>query len=59
MLEAQLRLAKRYDLPVILHSRRTHDTLAMLLKNMPAENRRGAWFRGKPAAGGTFCSVRL
>jgi TatD DNase family protein len=32
MLEAQLRLAKRYDLPVILHSRRTHDTLAMLLK---------------------------
>ena len=32
LLEAQLRLAKRYDLPVILHSRRTHDTLAMLLK---------------------------
>ena len=31
-LEAQLRLAKRYDLPVILHSRRTHDTLAMHLK---------------------------
>ncbi|WP_045860080.1 TatD family hydrolase [Raoultella terrigena] len=32
VLEAQLRLAKRYDLPVILHSRRTHDKLAMLLK---------------------------
>lgn len=32
ILEAQLRLAKRYDLPVILHSRRTHDTLAMHLK---------------------------
>lgn len=32
ILEAQLRLAKRYDLPVILHSRRTHDKLAMLLK---------------------------
>lgn len=32
LLEAQLRLAKRYDLPVILHSRRTHDKLAMLLK---------------------------
>lgn len=31
-LEAQLRLAKRYDLPVILHSRRTHDALAMHLK---------------------------
>lgn len=30
--EAQLRLAKRHDLPVILHSRRTHDKLAMLLK---------------------------
>ncbi len=37
LLEAQLQLAKRYDLPVILHSRRTHDKLAMLLKkhNLP------------------------
>ena len=32
VLEAQLKLAKRYDLPVILHSRRTHDKLAMYLK---------------------------
>ena len=32
VLDAQLRLAKRYDLPVILHSRRTHDKLAMQLK---------------------------
>lgn len=32
LLEVQLQLAKRYDLPVILHSRRTHDKLAMLLK---------------------------
>ena len=32
LLEAQLKLAKRYDLPVILHSRRTHDKLAMHLK---------------------------
>lgn len=32
ILDAQLVLAKRYDLPVILHSRRTHDTLAMHLK---------------------------
>lgn len=32
ILEAQLKLAKRYDLPVILHSRRTHDKLAMHLK---------------------------
>lgn len=31
-LVAQLQLARRYDLPVILHSRRTHDTLAMHLK---------------------------
>lgn len=32
VLEAQLKLAKRYDMPVILHSRRTHDKLAMHLK---------------------------
>ena len=37
ILDAQLKLAKRYDLPVILHSRRTHDKLAMHLKrhNLP------------------------
>ncbi len=37
VLDAQLALAKRYDLPVILHSRRTHDKLAMHLKrhNLP------------------------
>lgn len=32
LLDAQLKLAKRYDLPVILHSRRTHDVLAAHLK---------------------------
>lgn len=32
LLDAQLKLAKRYDLPVILHSRRTHDVLAGYLK---------------------------
>lgn len=32
LLDAQLQLAKRYDLPVILHSRRTHDRLAMILR---------------------------
>lgn len=32
ILDAQLKLAKRYELPVILHSRRTHDKLAMHLK---------------------------
>jgi TatD DNase family protein len=32
ILDAQLVLAKRYELPVILHSRRTHDKLAMHLK---------------------------
>ncbi|MGL5968568.1 MAG: TatD family hydrolase [Kluyvera sp.] len=37
LLDAQLQLAKRYDLPVILHSRRTHDKLALHLKrhNLP------------------------
>lgn len=32
LLDEQLKLAKRYDLPVILHSRRTHDMLAMHLR---------------------------
>lgn len=32
LLDAQLKLAKRHDLPVILHSRRTHDKLTMHLK---------------------------
>lgn len=37
LLDAQLQLAKRYDLPVILHSRRTHDQLALHLRrhNLP------------------------
>ncbi|WP_172731710.1 TatD family hydrolase [Pluralibacter gergoviae] len=37
ILDAQLDLAKRYDLPVILHSRRTHDKLALHLRryNLP------------------------
>lgn len=34
LLEAQLALAKRYDLPVMLHSRRTHDRLAQLLRRI-------------------------
>lgn len=34
ILDAQLRLAKRHDLPVILHSRRTHDKLVMHLKRI-------------------------
>lgn len=32
LLDAQLRLAKQYELPVILHSRRTHDKLALHLR---------------------------
>lgn len=32
LLDGQLRLAKQYDLPVILHSRRTHDKLALHLR---------------------------
>ncbi|WP_437612916.1 TatD family hydrolase [Erwinia sp. V71] len=34
LLDAQLRLAREYQLPVILHSRRTHDQLAMHLKRI-------------------------
>lgn len=41
ILDAQLRLAKRHDLPVILHSRRTHDKLAMHLKRIDVPRR--AW----------------
>ncbi|WP_159565388.1 TatD family hydrolase [Budvicia diplopodorum] len=32
ILSEQLKLANRYDLPVILHSRRTHDRLAKMLR---------------------------
>lgn len=39
ILDAQLRLAKRHDLPAILHSRRTHDTLAMHLKRLDLPRR--------------------
>ena len=47
VLEAQLKLAKRYELPVILHSRRTHDKLAMHFETSCfAANWRGAWFSG-------------
>lgn len=52
ILDAQLRLAKRHDLPVILHSRRTHDKLAMHLKRIDLP-RRGV-VHGFPAA----CSRR-
>ncbi|MBD2810439.1 YchF/TatD family DNA exonuclease [Xenorhabdus sp. Vera] len=32
VLEAQLKLAKQYDLPAILHSRKSHDQLAAILR---------------------------
>lgn len=34
LLKAQFQLAKQHDLPVILHSRKTHDNLAQLLRQM-------------------------
>jgi TatD DNase family protein len=34
LLDAQLRLARDHDLPVILHSRRTHDKLALHLRRI-------------------------
>ncbi len=39
LLDAQLRLARKYDLPVILHSRRTHDKLAMHLRRLDLPRR--------------------
>lgn len=38
-LDAQLRLARQYDLPVILHSRRTHDKLAQHLRRIKVPRR--------------------
>lgn len=38
-LDAQLRLARDYDLPVILHSRRTHDKLAQHLRRIDVPRR--------------------
>ncbi|ELZ5939585.1 TatD family hydrolase [Providencia sp. 21OH12SH02B-Prov] len=35
VLIAQLKLAKQFDLPVILHSRKSHDPLAALLRRYP------------------------
>ncbi|WP_370555939.1 TatD family hydrolase [Edwardsiella tarda] len=35
LLQAQLSLAQRYELPVILHSRRSHDLLAQTLRRRP------------------------
>ncbi|ART62989.1 TatD family hydrolase [Kushneria marisflavi] len=39
LLDAQLRLARQYNLPVILHSRRTHDKLAMHLRRLDLPRR--------------------
>jgi len=39
LLDAQLKLARDYDLPVILHSRRTHDKLAMQLRRIDLPRR--------------------
>ena len=39
LLDAQLRLARDYDLPVILHSRRTHDKLALHLRRIELPRR--------------------
>ncbi|KOC87602.1 TatD family hydrolase [Winslowiella iniecta] len=39
LLDAQLKLARDYDLPVILHSRRTHDKLAMQLRRIELPRR--------------------
>ncbi|WP_158781938.1 TatD family hydrolase [Pantoea sp. BAV 3049] len=39
VLDAQLRLARDYNLPVILHSRRTHDKLAMHLRKLDLPRR--------------------
>lgn len=39
VLKAQLKLAKEHDLPVILHSRRSHDQLAAMLRRSEVPRR--------------------
>lgn len=60
LLDEQLKLAKRYDLPVILHSRRTHDKLAMHLKrhDLPCTGVVHG-FSGSLATGRTVCATGL
>ncbi|WP_127959182.1 TatD family hydrolase [Serratia microhaemolytica] len=58
LLAAQLKLAKQYDLPVLLHSRRSHDQLSMLLRRADLP-RRGVvhGFAGSLAQAQTFLSL--
>ncbi|VFT71241.1 putative deoxyribonuclease [Escherichia coli] len=60
LLDEQLKLAKRYDLPVILHSRRAHDKLAMHLKRHDL-SRTGVvhGFSRQPATGRAVCTAGL
>lgn len=59
LLDEQLKLAKRYDLPVILHSRRTHDNWRCILN--ATIYRALAWFMvfRQPATGRTVCATGL
>jgi TatD DNase family protein len=50
LLNAQLKLAKQHDLPVILHSRRSHDRLAGVLRRADVPCC-GAWFCWQFVAG--------
>ena len=59
LLDEQLKLAKRYDLPVILHSRRTHDNWRCILN--VTIYRALAWFTvfRQPATGRAVCTAGL
>lgn len=59
LLDEQLKLAKRYDLPVILHSRRTHDKLAMHLKRHDLSRTGVVHGFRQPATGRAVCTVGL
>ncbi len=59
LLDEQLKLAKRYNLPVILHSRRTHDKLAMHLKRHEICTGVVHGFFRQPATGRAVCTAGL
>lgn len=56
---AQLKLAIEFDLPVILHSRKTHDNLSAILRRYSVPRKGVIHGFRQSATSRTFCSTRL